>query len=94
MKGKSVELVTCQIIQYKLRKLSNYKARFKVRSHEMSMCTRGAGKRVNSYSTWYKNKGNTNHCVAMLKKNWFSFSLSETYKRPCGESCCFSATRD
>ena len=49
-------LVTCQIMQYKVWKLSDYTARGKVKGQEMLLCTRGAGKRVNSYSTCYQFK--------------------------------------
>jgi len=66
-------LFTYQIIQYKLWKLSNYTTRGTFRSQEMSMCTRGAAKRVICYSTWYQNKGDTNLGVAMMKRNWLSF---------------------
>jgi len=51
LKGKTVGLVICQIIKYKLWKISNYTARDTVQGQEMSMCTGGAGKRDNSYST-------------------------------------------
>ena len=74
-------LVTCQIMQYKVWKFSDYTARGTAHGQVMSMCTRSAGKRVNSYSTWYQNKGNTNLCVAMMKRNWSFFSLSETSNR-------------
>jgi hypothetical protein len=46
-----------------------------VQGQEMSMHTRGAGKHVNSYSTWYQFKDNMNLCVAMMQKNWFSLCL-------------------
>ena len=82
LKGKTVVLVTYLIIQNKLWKLSNYTARFTFRRQEMLMCSRGAGKHANSYSTWYQNKDETNLCVAMMKRNWFFFSLSETSNRP------------
>jgi len=75
LKGTIVVLFTCQKIQYKVWKLSNYTARVTVRSQEMSKCTRGAGKRVNCYSTWYQNKGNTNLRVSILKGKWFSFQF-------------------
>ena len=75
LKEKTVVLVTCLIIEYKLWKLSNNTARGTVRRQEMLMCSRGAGKHDNSYSTWYQNKGETNLCVAMMKRNWFSFQF-------------------
>jgi len=75
LKGKTVVLFTCLIIQYKVWKLSNYTARVTYRSQEMSKCTRGAGKRVNCYSTRNQSKVNTNLRVAMMKMNWFSFQF-------------------
>jgi len=42
LKGKTVGLVTYQIIQYKVWKLSDYTTRCTVRRQEMSKCTRGA----------------------------------------------------
>ena len=76
LKEKPVVLVTCQIIQYKAWKLSNYTARGTVQGQEMSMCTRGAGKRVNSYSMWYQFEVNMNLCVAMMQRNWFSLRFA------------------
>ena len=68
-------LVTCEIMQYKMWKLSNYTVSGTVKGQDMSMCIRGAGKRVNSFSTWYHKKVKTNLCVAMLKRNFFSFQF-------------------
>jgi hypothetical protein len=75
LKEKTVVLVTCLIMQYKVWKLSNYTARGTVKGQEVSMCIRGAGKRVSSYSTWYQNKDNANLCIAVMKRNWFSFQF-------------------
>jgi len=69
-------LVTCQIMQYKVWKLSDYTARGKVKGQEMLLCTRGAGKRVNSYSTWYQFKDKKNLCVAVIQRNVFSLPFS------------------
>ena len=81
MKGKNgrrdlLTLNSTGILQWhELRKLSKYKARCTFRSQEISKGTRAAGKSVNSYSTWYQNKGNTNLCVAMMQRKWFSFQF-------------------
>ena len=69
-------LVTCQIMQYKVWKLSDYTARGTVKGQEMWMCTRGAGKRVISYSTWYQFKAKTNLCVVVMKRNLLSLPFS------------------
>ena len=69
-------LVTCQIMQYKMGILSDFKARGIVRGQEMSMYTRGAGKRVNCYRTWYQFKAKTSLCVAMMQRNVFSLPFS------------------
>jgi len=53
-------------MQYKVWKLSNYTARGRIKRQEVSMCTRGAGKLVNSYSAWYQKKAKTNLGVAMM----------------------------
>jgi len=68
-------LVTWQIMQYKVWKLSNYTLSGTVKGQDMSMCTHGAGKRVNLFSTWYQNKSKTILCVAMMKRNCFSFQF-------------------
>jgi len=94
LKGKTVGLVICQIIKYKLWKISNYTARDTVQGQEMSMCTGGAGKRDNSYSTWYMNKGNTNVCLAIMKGNWFSFQFVWNFQQSFRRSLFLSATRD
>jgi hypothetical protein len=69
-------LVTFQIKHYKVWKLSDYTARGTVKGQVMSMCTRDAGKRVNSYNTWYQFKAKTNLCVAVMKRNWLSIPFS------------------
>ena len=68
-------LVTCQIMQYKVWKISNYTQSGRVKGEDMSMCTRGVGKRVNLFSTWYEKKGKTILCVAMMKRKCFSFQF-------------------
>ena len=70
-------LVTCQIMQYKVSKLSDYTAVGTVRTRSVDV----GGKHENSYNTWYKNRINWNLGVAMMQRNWFSLSFAWNFQQ-------------
>ena len=83
LKKKTLVPVICLIIQYKTWKLSNYTARGRVQSQEMSMCARGTSSRSTRIYVQLWCRGTS-----------FLFSLPDISNRPWGQACCFSVTSD
>ena len=57
----------------------------------MSMCTHAAGKRVNSYSTWYHFKAKKCQCVHVVKGNVLIRTARGMSSRPRMSMCTHGA---